>query len=83
MLCLSDWVFVSNKRQNGLTDRAQIVCRTSNGPREGLWMIKFKKLASNKIRFSFNFENPRNNLIKSAILFVFVLQCIQRENVHN
>ena len=30
---------------------------------------------SNKIRFSLNFKNPR--------LFCFVLQCMQRENVHN
>ena len=36
-------LFVSNKRQNGWTDRAQILCRTSRDPREGLWMIKIKK----------------------------------------
>ena len=33
-------MFVSNKRQNGLTDRAQIFCGTSRSPREGLWMIE-------------------------------------------
>ena len=33
-------MFVSNKRQNGWTDRAQIFCGTSRDPREGLWMIK-------------------------------------------
>jgi len=41
---LSVCLFVSNKRQNGWTDRAQIFCGTSRYPREGLWMIKnFKK----------------------------------------
>ena len=33
-------LFVSNKRQNGWTDWAQIFFVTSRGPREGLWMIK-------------------------------------------
>ena len=33
-------MFVSNKRQNGWTDRAQIFCGTSWDPREGLWMIE-------------------------------------------
>ena len=32
--------FVSNKRQNGLTDRAQILCGTSHDPGKGLWNIK-------------------------------------------
>ena len=37
-------------------------------------MIKISKtLPHNKIRFALNFEK----------LFVFVLQCIQKENVHN
>ena len=36
LVCL----FVSNKRQNGYTDRAQILCGTSRDSREGLWMIK-------------------------------------------
>ena len=35
-VCLSVCLFVSNKRQNGLTDRAQIFCGTSRDPREGL-----------------------------------------------
>jgi len=32
--------FVSNKRQNGWTDRAQILCGSSRHPREDLWMSK-------------------------------------------
>ena len=40
LACLS----VSNKRQNGWTDRAQIFCGTSRDPREGLWMIKISNI---------------------------------------
>ena len=39
-VCLSVCLFVSNKRQNGWTDRAQIFCGTSRDHMEGLWMIK-------------------------------------------
>ena len=35
--------FVSNKRQNGWTDRAQIVCGTSHVPKEVLWYIKIER----------------------------------------
>ena len=59
-------LFVSNKRQNVWTDRAQILCGTLHEPRKGLWMIKIKKLAPNKIRFSLNFEIPDFFLEKSA-----------------
>ena len=44
LACLSVCLFVSNKRQNGWTDRAQIFCGTSRKPREGLWMIKILKI---------------------------------------
>ena len=48
IICLSVCLFfvgpsVSNRRQNGRTDRAQIVRCTSNGPREGLFNIKIGK----------------------------------------
>ena len=54
ILCCLFWVFVclflSNKRQNGWTDLAQILCGTSRDPREGLLMIKIcvKKFFSAK-----------------------------------
>ena len=48
-------LFVSNKRRNRWNDRAQILCVTSHAPREGEPMIKFPKLASNKIRFLLKF----------------------------
>ena len=37
-------LFVSNKRQNGWTDRAQIFCGISRDPREGLWQIKISNI---------------------------------------
>jgi len=37
ILCLSVRVFVSYKRQNGLTDRDQVLCGTSRDPREGVY----------------------------------------------
>ena len=36
-ICLSNCSFASNERQNGWTERSQILCGTSH---EGLWMIK-------------------------------------------
>ncbi len=41
LVCLFD---VSNKRQNGWTDRAQIFCGTSHDHREGLWIINILKM---------------------------------------
>ena len=40
LVWVSVCLFVSNKRQNGWTDPAQIFCGTSRDPREGLWMIE-------------------------------------------
>ena len=40
-------------------------------PGKGLLMIKISKLASIKIQFSFNFENPRFFFIKSANFVCF------------
>ena len=39
-----------------------------------------QKLASYKILFSLNFENPQNMFIKSANFF-YVLQCIKKEKM--
>ena len=43
-VCLFVCPCVSNKRQNGWTDRAQILCGSSRDPMEGLWVIKILKL---------------------------------------
>ena len=47
--CLSGCLFVSNKRQNGWTDRAQIFCGISRYPRESLWMMKIKNNCVEKL----------------------------------
>ena len=84
LACLFVCLFVSNKRQNGWTDRAQIFCRTSRDSREGLWKIKIlniclhqnsiviKFLKILKIREIFS-ENPR-------IIFVLFYD-VHKENV--
>jgi len=43
-VCFGVCLFVSNKRQNGWTDRVQIFCGTSRDHREGLWMIKISNI---------------------------------------
>ena len=45
---LSVCLFVSNKLQNGWTDRAQIFCGTSRDSREGLWIIKISNICLHK-----------------------------------
>ncbi len=70
-------LFVSNKRQNGWTDRAQFFCGISRDPREVLWMIKIK----NKKRFLFlqKILNPENQ----QIFFTKSTNEKQWEHVHN
>ena len=61
---LSVCLFVSNKRQNGWTDRAQILwCDTSQSrnPREDLWMVKILKIL----------KMHEKNIMKSATFFCF------------
>ena len=71
-VCLSICLFVSNKSQNGWTDRAQIFCGTSRDLREGLWMIKIlKKFVLKSFWFLKNFENAQKNNMISANFFCF------------
>ena len=72
-VCLFVCLFVSNKRQNGWTDQAQIFCGTSRDPWEGLWMIKFSKICLHQNSIFENFENPRFFFWKSAKFFVFII----------
>ena len=76
-------LFVSNKRQNSCNDRAHILCcgtSRSHDPREGLWMLKIKKLCIQKfLGFckilkidTIILLNPR------TFFFVFVLLCTKR-----
>ena len=55
-------LFVSNKRQNSLTDRAQICCGISCDPREGLWMINIKNFVFESFylcKKNLNLKNPQ------------------------
>ena len=54
-VCLFVCLFVSNKRQNGWTDRAQIFCGTSRDHREGLWMIKISNICLHQNWIFINF----------------------------
>ena len=40
------YLFVTNKRQNDWTDRAQILCGTTHNPGEGSWNIKIERKKS-------------------------------------
>ena len=51
ILCLSVCLFVSNKSQNGWTDRAQIFVGPYVTPRKVYVWLNFQKFAHNKIRF--------------------------------
>ena len=74
-VCVSVCLFISNKRQNGWTDRAQIFCGTSSDPREGLWMIEILNICLHQnsifIKFlqkilkilKFFCENPQINFV--------------------
>ena len=70
------------KRQNGWTDRAQILCGTSCGPRKGLWMIKISKTCLHQN--SENFEkvkNHRNFLMKYANFLFVLFYNVHKENM--
>ena len=81
-VCLSVCLYVSNKRQNGWTDRAQIFCGTSRDPREGLWMIEILNICFHQnsifIKFLKILKIHEFFLWKSANYFCFVLRCTQR-----
>ena len=83
-VCLFVCLFVSNKRQNGWTDRAQILCGTSRDPREGLWMIEILNICLHQNSIFIKFfkilkihetfcENPR-------IIFVLFYD-VHKENM--
>ena len=83
-VCFGVCLFVSNKRQNGWTDRAQIFCGTSRDPREGLWMIKISNICLHQNSIFIKFlkilkiheifcENPR-------IIFVLFYD-VHKENM--
>ena len=85
-VCLFVCLFVSNKRQNGWTDRAQIFCGTSRDPKEGLWMIKISNICLHQNLIFIKFLKILKStkfFVKIANYFCFFLRCTQREHVHN
>ena len=71
-------LFVSNKRQNGWTDRAQILCWTSCDPRKGLWMIKIAKICVLKFFIFEKFWKRAKIIMKSTNFFLFLFYTVQR-----
>ena len=74
-------MLVSNKRQNGWTDQAQILCGTSRDQRQGLWMIKLKKITSNKIRFLKILKIHVIFYIIRKILGLFLFYNVHKDNM--
>ena len=66
-------LFVSNKRQNGWIDRAQIFCGTSRDPREGLWMIKISKNLCLKVFYLGKFLKMREIILWNPQTFCYIL----------
>ena len=50
-------MFVSNKRENGWTDPAQIFCGTSRDSREVLWIIKISNICLHQNSIVIKFLN--------------------------
>ena len=74
--------FVSNKRQNGWTNRAHIFCGTLRDPRQDIWMIDFKNLLWIKFVF-WKFWKYLDFFKSAKFLFVFVLQCYTKRTILN
>ena len=64
---------VSNKRQNGWTDQAWILCGTSHDPREGLLMRKISKISHQQNSISIELWKFRTFSYKLFCRFCFEL----------
>ena len=77
-------LFVSNKRQNGWTDRAQIFCGTSRDYREGLWMIKISNICihQNSIFIKFlKILKIREIFCKNPRIIFVLFYDVHKENI--
>jgi len=80
-VCVLVCLLVSNKRQNGWTDQAQLFYGTFRmTPGKVYGWSNFQKFATNKIQF---LKILKSTIFIKNVNFVFVLQCIQKEHVHN
>ena len=78
-VCLGVCLFVSNKRQNGWTDRAQIFCRTSRDHREGLWIIRISKICLHKNSILMNFLKFPKKILLNPRTFLLLLLFTRRK----
>ena len=78
LACLGVFLFVSNKSQNGWTDRAQILCGTSRDHREVYEWLKLKKIVFRSFLVLKNFENARKKFMKFANFFIIFFYCTKR-----
>ena len=72
----------SNKRQNGFTDWAQILCETSHHPREGLWNMDAQnhKLHPKVCDFCEILKICDKIIENREFFFVIVLYCAKRKS---
>jgi len=77
-------LFVSNKRQNGWTDRAQIFCGTSRDSRECLWKIKISNICLHQnsivIKF-FEILKIREIFCKNPRIIFVLFYDVHKENM--
>ena len=83
-VCLFVCLFVSNKRQNGWTDRAQIFCGTSRDSREALWIIKISNICLHQnsiiIKF-FKILKIREIFCKNPRIIFVLFYDVHKENM--
>ena len=80
-VCLFVCLFVSNKRQNGWTDRAQIFCGTSRDSREGLWMIKIANICLHQNSIFIKFLKIREIFCENPRIIFILFYDVHKENM--
>ena len=81
---MSVCLFVSNKRQIGWTDRAQIFCGTSKDPREGLWMIEILNICLHQNSISIKFFKIlkiREIFCENPLIIFVLFYDVHKENM--
>ena len=83
-LCLSVCLFGTDKRQNGLSDQAQIFVGLHMTPGKVYGCLGLQKSVSKNVWFYLKFKFPRKLiLLNSQILLLFLLFIEQKENTHH
>ena len=71
LLCLYVCLLVSNKLENGWTDRAQIFWGTLRDHREGIWMFKPSKTSFQQNSIFIKFQKTTKFFFKKSAIFCF------------